>query len=85
MLTNNQTDNVDQDNKNEEIIVDIENVKSDNIISDTVKPLKIYNKFLKSKIPIIGYIKANSFRIDLRAIPEDQINVLIASIKECLI
>jgi len=55
------------------------------IISDTVKPLKIYNKFLKAKIPIIGYIKANSFRIDLRAIPEDQIKVLMLSIKECLI
>ena len=55
------------------------------IISDTIKPSKIYNKFLKSKVPVIGYIKENSFRIDLKAIPEDQIKVLIVSIKECLI
>ena len=55
------------------------------IISDTIKPSKIYNKFLKSKVPVIGYIKENSFRIDLKAIPEDQIKVLIISIKECLI
>ena len=55
------------------------------VISDSVKPLYIYNKFLKSKTPVIGYIKENSFRIDLKAIPEDQIKVLISSIKECLI
>ena len=55
------------------------------VTSDSVKPLNIYNKFLKSKTPVIGYIKENSFRIDLKAIPEDQIKVLISSIKECLI
>ena len=55
------------------------------VTSDSVKPLNIYNKFLKLKTPVIGYIKENSFRIDLKAIPEDQIKVLISSIKECLI
>ena len=55
------------------------------VVSNSVKPLKIYDRFLKSKIPVIGYIKENSFYIDLKAIPENQIKVLISSIKECLI
>jgi len=54
------------------------------IQSDNLKPNQIYNKFLSTKIPVIGYVKENIFRIDLKAVPEDQINLLISSIKECL-
>ena len=41
----------------------------------------IYKQFLNLDIPLIGYIKNNQFYIDLKAIPDDQINLLIQSIK----
>ena len=64
-----------------------EKISSYSIIieSQHVKPNDIYKRFLSTKIPVIGYIKNDAFRIDLKAIPNDQINCLISSIKECLI
>jgi len=55
------------------------------IKSENVKPNDIYKRFLSTKIPVIGYIKEDAFRIDLKAIPSDQIIHLISSMKECLI
>ena len=43
-------------------------------------PEKIYKKFISLKIPIIGYIHKNKFNIDLKAIPDDQLEILIDSI-----
>ena len=44
----------------------------------------LYNKFLNSSIPTIGYIKNNIYHIDLKAIPEDQVEHLIISINKTL-
>ena len=49
--------------------------------SNTISSDKIYKKFLNSKTPLIGYIKNDIFHIDLKAIPNDQIDLLIQSIK----
>jgi len=49
--------------------------------SEKISPNNIYKKFLNLNIPIIGYIKSNQFHIDLKAIPDNQINLLIQSIK----
>ena len=46
---------------------------------------KISQKFRKSVIPTIGYIKEKKFFIDLKAIPQNQIKDLIKSIKHCLL
>jgi len=64
-----------------------EKISSYSIIieSEHIKPNDIYKRFLSAKIPVIGYIKNDAFRIDLKAIPNDQINYLISSMKECLI
>ena len=43
-------------------------------------PEKIYKKFISLNIPIIGYIHKNKFNIDLKAIPDDQLDILIDSI-----
>ena len=53
--------------------------------SKNIKPNDIYNRFLSAKVPVIGYIKEDAFRIDLKAIPSDQVIDLISSMKECLI
>ena len=49
--------------------------------SALISPNNIYKQFLNLDIPLIGYIKNNQFYIDLKAIPDDQINLLIKSIK----
>ena len=44
-----------------------------------------FNKlFLASKVPIVGYINKNIYFIDLKAIPYDQIDLLIGNINEVL-
>ena len=48
------------------------------------KPTIISSKFRLSNNPTIGYIKGNKFHIDLKAIPNDQINILIDTIINCL-
>ena len=44
----------------------------------------LYNKFIKHKTPVVGYINNDKFNIDLKAIPEDQINILIDSMSKIL-
>ena len=53
--------------------------------SEEFKASEISFKFRKSKFPTIGYIKNQKFFIDLKAIPENQVQNLIESIKYCLI
>ena len=53
--------------------------------SKTIKANHIYKKFLLAKTPVVGYINEDIYRIDLKAIPKEQINLLVSSIKECLI
>ena len=43
---------------------------------------KLYKKFIGFSTPIIGYINNDTFFIDLKAIPNDQIELLIKSINE---
>jgi L-seryl-tRNA(Ser) seleniumtransferase len=50
--------------------------------SNTISSAKIYNKFLNYKISLVGYIKNDIFHIDLKAIPDDQLQLLIKSINE---
>ena len=52
--------------------------------SEKISSNKIYKNFLNSDIPLIGYIKNNIFHIDLKAIPNDQISLLIKSIETIL-
>jgi len=52
--------------------------------SKEVSTQTLFIKFLNSKTPIIGYIKNNIFYIDLKAIPNEQITLLIDSINEVL-
>ena len=52
--------------------------------NNKIKPTAISSKFRLSSNPTIGYIKGNKFHIDLKAIPDDQINILIESISNCL-
>tara|TARA_Y100000996_G_scaffold150308_1_gene115750 strand:- start:558 stop:1946 length:1389 start_codon:yes stop_codon:yes gene_type:complete len=54
------------------------------ITSNKYKANHLYNKFLESNPPVVGYISNNIFRIDLKAIPKDQTNLLVSSIKQCL-
>lgn len=37
-----------------------------------VKPSKLYRLFLSQNLPVVGYIHAKKYRIDLKAIPESQ-------------
>ena len=64
----------------------IKNIKSMALTfnNDKLKPTEISIKFRSYKIPVIGYIKGNKFHIDLKAIPIDQIDLLIESITTCL-
>ena len=64
----------------------IENIESVALVfsNKTVKPTKISKLFRTSSIPIIGYIKGNKFHIDLKAIPDNQISLLINTVKNCL-
>jgi len=49
--------------------------------SETISPNNIYKKFINLNTPVIGYIKKNQFHIDLKAIPNDQFDLLIKSIE----
>ena len=49
--------------------------------SKTISPNNIYKKFINLNTPVIGYIKSNQFHIDLKAIPNDQFDLLIESIE----
>ena len=48
--------------------------------SNSLSASKIYRKFLNMDIPLIGYINNDMFFIDLKAIPNDQLELLIKSI-----
>ena len=50
-------------------------------LSNSISPNNFYKRFLNLDIPLVGYIKNNQFFIDLKAIPDDQINLLIKSIE----
>tara|TARA_B100000700_G_scaffold327719_1_gene443165 strand:- start:797 stop:2194 length:1398 start_codon:yes stop_codon:yes gene_type:complete len=50
--------------------------------SKTISTNKLYKKFISFDTPIIGYIKHDTFFIDLKAIPNDQIELLIHSINK---
>ena len=52
--------------------------------SKNISSNKIYNKFLNLSVPIIGYIKNDIFHIDLKAVPNDQIDLLIESINKII-
>ena len=64
----------------------IENIESIAIVlyCNSIKPTEISNKLRNFSTPIIGYIKGNKFYIDFKAIPSNQINNLIDSLKSCL-
>ena len=64
----------------------IENIESMALSfnNEKFKPTEISKKFRTFENPIIGYIKKNKFHIDLKAIPNNQINILIKSINNCL-
>ena len=53
--------------------------------SEDISANKIHKNFLALDTPVIGYIKNNIFCIDLKAIPNDQINLLIKSIQKIVI
>ena len=52
--------------------------------NDKVKCSEIYSKFIKSNLPVIGYVNNNLYHIDLKAIPDDQIQSLIKIINMVL-
>ena len=52
--------------------------------SNKISSQEISSRFLNSPTPIIGYIKNNIFFIDLKAIPYEQISLLMNSINEVL-
>ena len=54
------------------------------ISSKNISSNKIYNKFLNLRVPVVGYIKNDIFHIDLKAIPDDQIDLLIESINKII-
>ena len=49
---------------------------------ENISVTKLYQMFTSLKTPIIGYINDDTFFIDLKAIPNDQINLLSISINE---
>ena len=50
--------------------------------SKKISSNKIQKAFLNLEKPLIGYIKNNIFHIDLKAITDDQINLLVNSIEK---
>ena len=52
--------------------------------SKNISPNKISDKLRSSDIPIFNYINNKKVYIDLKAIPDDQINILIKQINTCL-
>ena len=64
----------------------IKNIESKAIVfkNKNVKATLLSESFRKQKYPVIGYIKSNVFHIDLKAIPQDQLELLVKSIKNIL-
>ena len=54
------------------------------ISSTTISSNKISNKLRSADISIFNYVKNDLVHIDLKAIPDDQINILIKQINTCL-
>ena len=52
--------------------------------SDLITSENISNKFLNGTIPIVGYIKNDIFHIDLKAIPNNQVDELINMVNKVL-
>ena len=55
------------------------------ISSHSKKSNQLFKSFLNNEYSLIGYIKNEKFFIDLKAIPDDQIDILIKSINKVLI
>ncbi len=54
------------------------------IVSPTVKPLKLSVKFRCASTPVIGYIHGNRYRIDLKAVAQEEADLLTSLICEVL-
>ena len=52
--------------------------------SSTFVSFQLHKLFLSCDLPVIGYINNNKYFIDLKAIPNNQINNLIENINEVL-
>ena len=50
--------------------------------SKKISSTTIYRKFLNMDIPLVGYINNDIFYIDLKAIPNDQLELVIESINQ---
>jgi L-seryl-tRNA(Ser) seleniumtransferase len=61
-----------------------EKMKSISIVfySNQISVNKIYNLFLKADTPIVGFISNELYHIDLKAIPDDQVDLLIETINK---
>ena len=61
-----------------------EKMKSLSIVfySNQISVNKIYNLFLKADTPIVGFISNELYHIDLKAIPDDQVDLLIETINK---
>jgi len=61
-----------------------EKMKSISIVfySNEISVNKIYNLFLKANTPIVGFISNELYHIDLKAIPDDQVDLLIETINK---
>ena len=54
------------------------------LINNCSMELIISSNLRSGSIPILNYINNDRVFIDLKAIPDDQINELISTMKECL-
>ena len=63
-----------------------EKIESISIIfqNDDISPNNLYDLFLKSATPLIGYISNDRYHIDLKAIPDDQVKILVETINTIL-
>ena len=52
--------------------------------NEKIKCSRIYDKFIQSNIPVVGYVNNDLYHIDLKAIPDDQISDLIQIINKRL-
>ena len=63
-----------------------EKISSVSIIfnNDKIKCSRIYDYFIQSNTPVVGYVNNNRYHIDLKAIPDEQISSLIKVINKVL-
>ena len=54
------------------------------VFNSKIRASELSQKFRNGDDPVLGYIKGNKFHIDLKAIPSNQINQLIKSLKNIL-